>query len=53
MHLLDAEDLVDGVRRVQRYCEGGTDRDDPVWEVLLETPVIVDRRLRTAGPGEP
>lgn len=53
MHLVDAEDLADGVRRVQRYWEGGTDRDDSLSEVLQEPAVPVERRVRAPGPGEP
>lgn len=45
MHLVDAETIHGGVRKAHYYWEGTTDRADPLWEVLLEPPVTVERRL--------
>lgn len=47
MTLVDAEDLADGARRAEAYWRGRTDRDRPLWEVLLEPPVTVRERFRT------
>lgn len=45
MHLVDAETLHDGVRNAHYYWEGITNGRDPLWEVLLQPPVTVERRL--------
>lgn len=51
MSLVDAEDLADGVRRAETYWRGSTDRDRPLWEVLLAPPVTVLERLETVPEG--
>lgn len=50
--LVDAPTLPEGLRRAHYYWEGLTDREDPLWEVLLEPPVIVERAVETVQPGE-
>lgn len=47
MHLVDAPTLPEGVRQAHYYWEGLTDREDPLWEVLLEPPVTVERMVET------
>lgn len=49
MHLVDAETLHGGVRNAHYYWEGTTDAEDPLWEVLLEPPVTVERRIEVVG----
>lgn len=46
MELVDAADLAGGVRRAHYYWEGTTDREDPLWELLLSPPVTVERQVR-------
>lgn len=47
MLLVDAETLYGGTRQAHYYWEGTTDREDPLWEVLLEPPVTVERRIES------
>jgi hypothetical protein len=51
LHLVDARTIPQGVRQAHYYWEGTTDRDDPLWEVLLEPPVTVERRVETVDLG--
>lgn len=50
MHLVDAEDFADGLRRARVYWQGATVRDDPFWEALLVPPVTVVEAVEQA-PG--
>lgn len=50
MRMVDAPTVPGGVRRAHYYWEGLTDRDDPLWEVLVEPPVTVERTVATVAP---
>lgn len=47
MHLVDAEDLADGLRRADLYWRGATCSDDPLWEALLVPPIQIREAVGT------